>query len=242
MKINRLGKALLIFVASYVVLLLLFSQFGFLYFKLFQGVFRWEIDAFFSPLKVTSLKVENYQGQDMISLDARLTENIILPDRTVLHTVGRPYTAKTIAINQYLHPIIIFAILAAWPGIVWRDRFRVFLLVLPLLFLVELVDIPLLLAIRCQEMIQVELYQDPMAGKSLGSYWAAFLHTGGRAALSILAAGLAFGCLYLLRHRRERRASGGPSSRIESQRTRVGRNDPCPCGSGKKYKNCCRSK
>jgi SEC-C motif len=23
---------------------------------------------------------------------------------------------------------------------------------------------------------------------------------------------------------------------------RVGRNDPCPCGSGKKYKNCCQSK
>ena len=21
--------------------------------------------------------------------------------------------------------------------------------------------------------------------------------------------------------------------------TKVGRNDPCPCGSGKKYKNCC---
>lgn len=24
--------------------------------------------------------------------------------------------------------------------------------------------------------------------------------------------------------------------------TRVGRNDPCPCGSGKKYKKCCESK
>lgn len=23
---------------------------------------------------------------------------------------------------------------------------------------------------------------------------------------------------------------------------KVGRNDPCPCGSGKKYKNCCMSK
>ena len=23
------------------------------------------------------------------------------------------------------------------------------------------------------------------------------------------------------------------------KRTKVGRNDPCPCGSGKKYKNCC---
>lgn len=22
-------------------------------------------------------------------------------------------------------------------------------------------------------------------------------------------------------------------------RTKVGRNDPCPCGSGKKYKKCC---
>ncbi|NGX62380.1 MAG: hypothetical protein K940chlam9_01877, partial [Chlamydiae bacterium] len=24
--------------------------------------------------------------------------------------------------------------------------------------------------------------------------------------------------------------------------TKVGRNDPCPCGSGKKYKNCCMKK
>jgi hypothetical protein len=24
--------------------------------------------------------------------------------------------------------------------------------------------------------------------------------------------------------------------------TRAGRNDPCPCGSGKKYKRCCESK
>ena len=26
---------------------------------------------------------------------------------------------------------------------------------------------------------------------------------------------------------------------IERQETKVGRNDPCPCGSGKKYKKCC---
>jgi len=30
--------------------------------------------------------------------------------------------------------------------------------------------------------------------------------------------------------------SGEGSSRTKS---RVGRNDPCPCGSGKKYKKCC---
>ncbi|MFN7843104.1 MAG: SEC-C metal-binding domain-containing protein [Pirellula sp.] len=26
---------------------------------------------------------------------------------------------------------------------------------------------------------------------------------------------------------------------IRNRGSRVGRNDPCPCGSGKKYKNCC---
>jgi uncharacterized protein YecA (UPF0149 family) len=29
------------------------------------------------------------------------------------------------------------------------------------------------------------------------------------------------------------------TSPIQSARQRVGRNDPCPCGSGKKYKKCC---
>ena len=26
------------------------------------------------------------------------------------------------------------------------------------------------------------------------------------------------------------------------KKTKVGRNDPCPCGSGKKYKQCCLDK
>jgi preprotein translocase subunit SecA len=29
---------------------------------------------------------------------------------------------------------------------------------------------------------------------------------------------------------------------IRNRGQRVGRNDPCPCGSGKKYKNCCMRK
>ncbi|MDZ7721286.1 MAG: SEC-C metal-binding domain-containing protein [candidate division KSB1 bacterium] len=30
-----------------------------------------------------------------------------------------------------------------------------------------------------------------------------------------------------------------PSVKTVVKNTNVGRNDPCPCGSGKKYKNCC---
>ena len=29
---------------------------------------------------------------------------------------------------------------------------------------------------------------------------------------------------------------------IRNRGSRIGRNDPCPCGSGKKYKNCCLRK
>ncbi|MBQ8002439.1 MAG: SEC-C domain-containing protein, partial [Clostridia bacterium] len=40
------------------------------------------------------------------------------------------------------------------------------------------------------------------------------------------------------------RANGGSDAPAKSQPVRrsepkVGRNDPCPCGSGKKYKQCC---
>ena len=27
--------------------------------------------------------------------------------------------------------------------------------------------------------------------------------------------------------------------KVAAKDTKVGRNDPCPCGSGKKYKDCC---
>ena len=30
-----------------------------------------------------------------------------------------------------------------------------------------------------------------------------------------------------------------PRANVEMGRNKIGRNDPCPCGSGKKYKKCC---
>ncbi len=31
----------------------------------------------------------------------------------------------------------------------------------------------------------------------------------------------------------------GPGRTVKRSTAKVGRNDPCPCGSGKKYKKCC---
>jgi hypothetical protein len=241
MKINPLGKTVFVFLASYLILLMIFSQFGPFYFKLFAGIFRWEIDFLYPQFKVSSIQTEDYQGQQMISLAVTLADNVILDDGRVLHSAGRPYTSKTISINQYLHPILIFAILAAWPGILLRDRFKVFLLTLPFLVIVEMLDIPVLLATRSNEAMRANLLHDPLANKTFGSFWAAFLHTGGRAALSVAAAGLGFGCFFLGRIRSER-APSATSAKAEPAPSKLGRNDPCPCGSGRKYKTCCGAK
>jgi SEC-C motif-containing protein len=33
--------------------------------------------------------------------------------------------------------------------------------------------------------------------------------------------------------------AGGPGVTVRREAPKIGRNDPCPCGSGKKYKKCC---
>ena len=37
----------------------------------------------------------------------------------------------------------------------------------------------------------------------------------------------------------DEQAAGGPRNTTPIRVTKIGRNDPCPCGSGKKYKKCC---
>jgi SEC-C motif/Protein of unknown function (DUF1186) len=41
------------------------------------------------------------------------------------------------------------------------------------------------------------------------------------------------------RYRRQAEANRARSQRLENPFKSVGRNDPCPCGSGKKFKKCC---
>jgi uncharacterized protein len=52
-----------------------------------------------------------------------------------------------------------------------------------------------------------------------------------------MAAGLLGACRYFKEHRQV----GTGAHKSEPRRTtpKVGRNDPCPCGSGRKYKKCC---
>jgi uncharacterized protein YecA (UPF0149 family) len=54
--------------------------------------------------------------------------------------------------------------------------------------------------------------------------------------------GAAAGVMKIYRYFREQRLRTAPALRTGSgdrSPTKVGRNDPCPCGSGRKYKHCC---
>ena len=207
---------------SYVALLFLFMGFGKFYVKLFSPVFKAEIEFLFPQFKVYSMGYEQYRGQDMIFMQVKTAE--VIPLDTKQLPVGYPIIPKNHVVNQYMHSVIIFSILLAWPGVTLRERLRMLGFAVPLLFLLELVDIPLVLVGNCQEHIN-SLYPNPALAPMLPlPYWREFLMNGGRAVLSILCACLAVAGHYLLK-----------AFRI----VEPDRNAPCICGSGKKYKQCC---
>jgi len=59
--------------------------------------------------------------------------------------------------------------------------------------------------------------------------------------LTLMAAGLARMHHYFAPHRRDLARAEADKHTYRRAGSKVGRNDPCPCGSGKKYKHCCAS-
>mgnify|MGYP000912432449 CR=1 FL=1 len=122
--------------------------------------------------------------------------------------------------TMYTAPIIIFSIILAWPGLALRARAKVFLVSLPLLFLSQLIDIP----IHCINRIEAPWPSESLLSE-LRTFWAFVLTNGGRQFMAFFIALFSiFSSRWVIPERGE---------------APVGRNDPCPCGSGKKYKYCC---
>jgi len=55
-----------------------------------------------------------------------------------------------------------------------------------------------------------------------------------------LAGGRAAGLALRAAHRAYQAAAGGPREPVRRPAPKLSPNDPCPCGSGRKYKKCCR--
>lgn len=131
-------------------------------------------------------------------------------------------------------PPVLAALILAAPGWTWRRRGRALAVGLTLLTLTQIAFfIVTIVATQQSPVMSPEGMLQPARASPLkqatfyGLYY--FFETMGRGlfALLIFLGLIAFGWPS------EEGAAGGATAR------RVGRNDPCPCGSGRKYKRCC---
>lgn len=214
-------KASIFLFLSYAGLSMVFSQIGSFYNKCLFPLFKWEVKRLSKELKVTSIGLEDHNDRQIIAVKVETAENIPVCNKLLLS--GYPMVSRIPVINQYLHPIIIFSILLAWPGVSMKGRLKLFYMAVPALFLVEVVDIPLLVIGQFQEHLN-SLCPNRSFSLIPTTYWMKFLNSGGRHVLSILAACLVVGCFYL---------------RQELNIKSPNRNESCPCNSGKTFKDCC---
>lgn len=212
---KELTRTLTHLILSYCVLLAAFTLFGSIYAKLLFPLFRGEINSLSSVVEVVSIGFEDYQDQQLISLVVRFVDLETAP----------PMFLRWPPMNLYIHPIIVFTILSAWPGIILKERMKLFAISLPILLIVEMLDMPLIALTRISAHAHHLLSGTGTPPALTQSYWLSFLSNGGREFLSICAALLSLAGFYLLKLR----GVAEPD-----------RNAPCPCGSGKKYKRCCR--
>jgi hypothetical protein len=118
-------------------------------------------------------------------------------------------------------PIIIFSLILAWPGLALRKRFKAILLAIPLMFIFSALDYPIMFIADIES-----AFSDAPLMNDIRLLWKHLLNNGGRQFLALMICLLSI--FWVTRN---------PEQRIAVDK--VGRNDPCPCGSGKKYKNCC---
>ncbi|KVW94646.1 hypothetical protein [Thiobacillus denitrificans] len=108
---------------------------------------------------------------------ALLVQGHILP-------AGLTVNASTPMYAALIHPIVLVASALAWPLPNWRARLLRLLLSLPFLFVLEALDVPLVLASSISDLLSYSL--DPGAdAASMRVDWTHVMNGGGRFALSL---------------------------------------------------------
>jgi len=185
------------------------------YIRLFMPVFSWEIKAVHPEYNIKEFYLSD-QMQIMYQVQVYRV-GVDVKGRRVGGTEAR---AGILGRAMYIPPIIVFSLLVAWPGLSVRERLRAFIVAVFLLIATELVDIPVQIINRVEAAWPVQ-----GLGGHLRVFWINLINNGGRQFLAVVVFLLSIASVRLIF-----------PARIKDP---VGRNDPCPCGSGKKFKKCC---
>jgi hypothetical protein len=199
----------------------LFYGLGSVYARMFLPVFAFEMALFHPEYKIVSYGTEENQIKgNSIYFTFKSVRPIINKAGVPQHNNAEiPMFASVL----YIQPIIVFSLLLSWPALSLKERGWGLLISVPLMIAATLIDIPIYFIARIDGAFPAGSLSEQI--RIMLNY---FFDNGGRQFLALLVALATVGLISIMR--------------IPRVNPKTGSNDPCPCGSGKKYKYCCKNR
>lgn len=157
------------------------------YGRVLLPVYQWSFEALTPYFKVQSLQIEHENGEGIIKIHAWTAASRQLGERSVQN--GVPVSSSTLLGHALQHAIILFTAALSWPARTWRERVLLILLAMPGLILIEILDIPLVLAGALEDLILAN-YDPSLLSSSLLVQGMDFMNSGGRLMLSLVVSAL----------------------------------------------------
>lgn len=146
-------------------------------------LFRRELAWLMGDFRIDYLDLQEQGGETIVLMQASLQEYRLLSGRLI--PPGISVNASTLALHAWAHPILLFSLLAAWPGIPLAQKPALLLIGMPWMLLAELLDIPLVLRGSVEDMLYWQA--DPaMRNPPAAALIQHALDSGGRYGITIL--------------------------------------------------------
>ncbi len=185
MNIGQLRRAALELAGAFLALTLLALAAGHhyaeLWLPLYRGVAAWLLPEY----RIVDLVLRQGANETVLALTVETAGNMVVGLKFL--PAGTSMTSTTLAGYALQHPVLLFSLLLAWPTVAWRNRWQLILMGVPLLFALECLDTPFVLAGAVQDLVLGTLAPAEAASSWLIG-WTHLVNGGGRLALSLAAA------------------------------------------------------
>jgi len=211
-------RFIILLVPSFLFVALIFYLFGSYYLKFFMPLFSYEIRQVCPEYEILSFNIGELKKSQRIMYEVIIHRTYI--DKQGKTRINRKISGNILASAVYIHPLIIYSLLLAWPVLSIKEKLKSLIISIPLLIIIELIDIPIHLINEMETFSAVDSLSERFR-----LFYFSFLNRGGRQFLALLVFLISIAPFHL--------------NRSFISEASIGRNDPCPCGSGKKFKKCC---
>lgn len=198
MNTSPLFRTALELAGAFLVLTLLALALGRDYVELWMPLYRQVASWLLPEYRIVDLILRPGANETVVALTAETAANMVIGLKFL--PAGVSMSSTTLASHALQHPVLLFSLLLAWPAVAWRKRWQLVLMGVPLLFAVECLDTPFVLAGALQDLVLGTLAPAEAASSWL-IRWMHFVNGGGRLVLSLAAALMVVSCHSMLTHR-----------------------------------------